>query len=419
MSDCFLMGHGGYALPKLDPSYPEDITLTSYNALATFSVKIAKEGRPKKYTYKWYFSEDEGKTFKEVSNGNDTNILQISGYNGEQTYQVYCKVSNKKGAVNSRVAKMTVVTVQPLFTYMVNGVDYAENSSYVKKDNWSSSNWKLSFLKSGTLEFINRGNAKDGIEAFCVGGGGGGGGSSLVNDSYGGGGGGGGEVSTSTKHSIEFTPYIVTVGSGGSGGVSRGSGENGNYGYSGGNGSASSISSSTGNFLCSAKGGVGGSAGSSPNGGSGGSGGGGGSVGWSYWVNESWGTYWESYGGIAGKGGSNGSNGSNAKHPHNGEDQGGSGGSGKGKGTGEFGNGSTIYAGGGSGGYAIGIRQTGVNGRPASATSGGGGASGKHATFYGGGGGGGNYDYGHSTPDSGTARGGDGYQGIVIIRKAS
>ena len=411
MGDCFLMGHGGYALPKLNNL--QNVNLTDYSQSATFSISFAKQGRPKKYTYKWYISEDNATWTTITENGNSSLVISGMDYRKEQ-YWIKCAVSNKKGTVESNIATLTLTPILPYFTYMVNGIDQAKNTSYVVQEN-SGNNWKLKFLKSGVLNIINRGSAINStVDMFLVGGGGGGGGSSLSGDAYGGGGGGGGEVSTLKNQNLKKTSYDITIGAGGSGGASRGSGEDGNYGDSGSSGGKTIIQSD--DLSQSADGGKGGVASSIPSGGSGGSGGGGGSVGWSYYVDEAWGQYWESYAGVAGKGGSNGENGTNAKHPHTGEDQGGKGGTGKNQSTYEFGESSSNkrYSGGGAGGYAVGIRQLGVSGRPASAKDGGG-SSGANATSYGGGGGGGNYDYGHSTIN-GEAKGGNGYQGIVIIR---
>ena len=414
MSDCFLMGHGGYALPKLDPSYPEDITLTSYNALATFSVKIAKEGRPKKYTYKWYFSEDEGKTFKEVSNGNDTNILQISGYNGEQTYQVYCKVSNKKGTVNSRVAKMTVVTVQPLFTYIVDGVDQTNNASYVKMENSGGNNWKINFYKSGTLKMLNRGSAKEGIDAFLVGGGGGGGGAYLSSNSFSGGGGGGGYVSTSKGLNMhQQSNYTITVGTGGAGGSGGGRTAPGETGTAG---TKSAIKGTEIDIY--ANGGAGGYGGgrhvNSVSGGAGGSGGGAGGEGSASW--SDWNDRYENNDQPGGGGGSGGEAGGNSKNFKGGA---GAKANNSNYNSTEFGEGSgNQYGAGGAGGYAQGAYYPmwGDYGL-SSGGSYGGGNSDSNASWYGGGGGGGGFQ-GNGSGGGTTRSGGSGYQGIVIIRNA-
>lgn len=410
MSDCFLMGHGGYSLPKLDPNYPKDVTLTSYtNTDAAFQVIIAKNGRPKKYGYKWYFSEDEGKTFKEISSGQDKDALYISGYVGDQQYQVYCEVSNKKGTVRSRVAKMTVSVAQPLFTYMVNGVDQSDNTAYVIKDGWNTDNWKLSFLQSGDLTFINRGTAKAGLDIFLVGGGGGGGGAVLEGTySYGGGGGGGGYTTTIKKASITTNTYNITIGKGGAGG---GPGGRGGYGTSGGNGTTSSFAGNNINYTA--------------------SGGSGGYGGRRHVDNVS--------GGAGGSGGGAGGRGS-APDKHNDNRPGGAGGSsgkgGSGSSTYSGGAGSSVsntcefeegkgnpYSGGGAGGVGMGAWWyygfEGVIDEYITSNGGsyGGGNSDSNATWYGGGGGGGGFEgqgYGGGTSHAG----GNGYQGIVIIRNA-
>lgn len=95
----------------------------------------------------------------------------------------------------------------PTFTYMVNGVDKSSDSSYVQVLDDGSNNWRVKFLKSGTLTFTQLGSASSGIDLFLVGGGGGSG-------SYAGGGGG----YTKTVKSIIPTSgnsYQIVIGAGG------------------------------------------------------------------------------------------------------------------------------------------------------------------------------------------------------------
>ena len=384
MGDCYLMGHGGYSLPQLDPSYPKDVTLTTYtytNKDAAFQVIIAKDGRPKKYSYKWYLSEDEGKTFKEISSGQDENILYLPPeYVGEQAYQVYCEVSNKKGTVKSRVAKMTISVTQPLFTYMVNNVDQSKNAAYVVKDGWETNNWKLKFLQSGVLTFINRGNAKNNIDLFLVGGGGGGQESSVVG--AGGGGGGGGRCVTQKNISVlTNTSYPIVIGAGGEANSNGGSSNAFNFSADGGKGSASAQ-----NIGC--------------DGGSGGGGGGYNNQGRCEKPSQ------DSYD-AAGQGGSNGEDGKEGKV---------SGGKGLDNNTREFGDeNGQLYAGGGAGGaghHVHGCGHQGEMGWGAEASAGGGGASGKPGDANMGGGGSGSC---HATNGYSAQPGGS---GIVIIRNA-
>lgn len=400
MGDCFLIGHGGYVLPKLDSNYPKDVILTSYNAEAVFQVKIAKNGRPKKYTYKWYFSEDEGKTFKEVSSGQDKDTLLISGYNGEQAYQVYCEVSNKKGTIKSRVAKMTIAADYPLFTYVIDGTDQSANQQYVIKEQWETSNWKLKFLQSGTLTFLNRGKARDGIDAFLVGGGGGGGAGLLSTHSFGGGGGGGGRSLTTKNIPISIgTSYSITIGAGGEAGTNRAAGGSGG---------------TTSAFGQTAQGGSGGGVGEywsgAADGGAGGSGGGGGAMG-GYTKSEYESDGRDEWQTTPGNGGSNGSNGKGDHTSHNMST--GSGGAGKDSSTGtrEFWeNTGALYAGGGAGGGAISIDHSASEMLQGTGGDGGGGNSGLPGTANTGGGGGGGYSY---IDDRDGAKGGS---GIVVIR---
>lgn len=184
----------------------------------------------------------------------------------------------------------------PTFTYMVNGVDKSSDSSYVQVLDDGSNNWRIKFLKSGTLTFTQLAGASSGIDLFLVGGGGG-----SADRS------GGGSGYTQTVKNIIPTSgnsYQIVVGDGG---LARGDGQ------------ASTAFGSTAN---------GGKAGSGNTGGNGGSGGGGytGGV----------------YGDHIGDGGSNGSNGKTGGNT--------TGGTGQGSTTKEFAESSgDLYAGGGAG----------------------------------------------------------------------
>ena len=59
MGECFITRRGGesesYKVPILDPNYPKDVSLVeSENGIATFEIKISKDGSPATYTYQWY-----------------------------------------------------------------------------------------------------------------------------------------------------------------------------------------------------------------------------------------------------------------------------------------------------------------------------------------------------------------------------
>lgn len=185
----------------------------------------------------------------------------------------------------------------PTFTYMVNGVDKSSDSSYVQVIDDGSNNWRIKFLKNGTLTFTQLGGASSGIDLFLVGGGGGSG------DRAGGGGG-----YTKTVNSViptTGTSYPIVIGNGG---LARADGEG---------------SSAFGSSVEGGKGG-GNSTSGLRTGGAGGSGGGGYSP--------------QVFGDNVCEGGSNGSSGET------------SGGAGQGSTTKEFGESSgTVYAGGGAG----------------------------------------------------------------------
>lgn len=84
---------------------------------------------------------------------------------------------------------------------------YTGNYSFIDD---GEKNWRIKFLTSGVLTFTKLGNAKNGIDVFCVGGGGA--------NSYSVGGCGG---STKTQKSVAVsagTNYPITIGAGAQGG---------------------------------------------------------------------------------------------------------------------------------------------------------------------------------------------------------
>ena len=254
-------------------------------------------------------------------------------------------------------------------------------------------NWRIKFTTSGTLTMAKTTT----VDLFLVGGGGGG-----VS-----GGGGGGYTATHTSVVLEGgTPYTVTIGSGGTGGAGGMSGN-------GSPGGATSI----GSYSI-----TGGASANQDDGGNGGSGGGGSGSESDNWRN-------------GGNGGSDGANGSTASYP---------GGTGQGTTTREFGEPTgELYSGGGGGesgdsriggnGGAGGPNETialggsssrGKDGQtPGDGIGGTGGIGrlgvGSHERDYYGGGGGAGYGGGGGGSYSGgssTYRGGNGFQGIAIIR---
>ena len=92
-----------YSLPVLNEEYPKDLGLTviSGNSVdAVFSVEMEEHGKPDEYSYQWYDSNGEitgatGSTYtRAVSEDLDT--------------EIYCKVTNKAGTVETRKAKLKV-----------------------------------------------------------------------------------------------------------------------------------------------------------------------------------------------------------------------------------------------------------------------------------------------------------------------
>ena len=268
----------------------------------------------------------------------------------------------------------------PVFTYMIDGVDYANDTSKVQLIKDGSGNWRIKFLESGTLKTSYP--EKNIIDVFVVGGGGGGGSQSA---SFQGGCGGAGGY-TKTYKSLELTSgaeEYIKVGAGGAGG-SSGNGAAGEQSYF----RSTTYAANGGGFGC--------QVGGCNAGGAGGSGGGCGG---------------HSSGNVPGSGGTNGSSGkSNITWC--------TAGSGQGTTTREFGEAAgALYSGGGSGGQY----RNGDDWRsPLAGGSGGGGAGGGYYTSAksgtpntGGGGGGGTPVYG-TTGNS--DNGGAGGSGIVIIR---
>lgn len=243
----------------------------------------------------------------------------------------------------------------PTFTYFVDGVDRASDPAYVDFIDDGGGNWRIHFLKSGTLTFTKLGSAAS-IDLFLVGGGGG----TIAAT----GGGGGGYTNTVSGIAPQAsTQYQIVVGAGGEA-------------ADGGSTSAFSYSA------------AGGKCGGAQIGGDGGSGGGG-------WTGDA-----ESNGANGGSDGSNGYSGSSSRY-----------GNGQGTTTREFGeSGGLLYAGGGAGGSGWGayyVKSTGG--------AGGGGDSGYGGTLDGsmttaG------ADGTPNTGGGGGARDGKGGSGIVSIR---
>lgn len=254
-------------------------------------------------------------------------------------------------------------------------------------------NWRIKFTTSGTLTMAKTTT----VDLFLVGGGGGG-----VS-----GGGGGGYTVTHTSVVLEGgTPYTVTIGGGGTGGA----------GGMAGNGSAGGATS-IGSYSI-----TGGASANQDDGGNGGSGGGG---------SGSESDNWRS----GGNGGSDGANGATSSHP---------GGTGQGTTTREFGEtDGELYSGGGGGlsgdsrsggnGGAGGPNETialggsssrGKDGQTPGDGIGGTGGIGqlsvgsRERDYYGGGGGAGYGGGGGGSYAGGSSayRGGNGFQGIAIIR---
>lgn len=90
-------------LPTLNTSYPKDVSVTytsSKSASATFTAAIATDGVPASYKYQWYVDGS-------AVSGATSSSYTISNIKTACTRSVYCKVTNKAGSVNTRIATLT------------------------------------------------------------------------------------------------------------------------------------------------------------------------------------------------------------------------------------------------------------------------------------------------------------------------
>lgn len=120
-----------FALPVLDSNFPGDVAAEydyGSSTSATFNVEIEKNGNPAQYSYQWYLDgEPVG----------DNSASYIAEFDTEGSHEVYCKVSNKAGAVTSRTAAVSVncknlilIDVSPKVA--VSGSGYAQLAEYLQ-----------------------------------------------------------------------------------------------------------------------------------------------------------------------------------------------------------------------------------------------------------------------------------------------
>jgi hypothetical protein len=120
-----------YALPVLDSNFPGDVAAEydyGSSTSATFNVEIEKNGNPAQYSYQWYLDgEPVG----------DNSASYTAEFDTEGSHEVYCKVSNKAGAVTSRTAAVSVncknlilIDVSPKVA--VSGSGYSQQENGVK-----------------------------------------------------------------------------------------------------------------------------------------------------------------------------------------------------------------------------------------------------------------------------------------------
>ena len=109
MGECLITRRGGetYRLPILNESYPKDISTTvikGNTVSATFIIEILEHGNPADYTYQWYVNGSA------VSGANGV-VYTKSDLSTTATYNIYCEITNKAGAVISRVATLNVTQI--------------------------------------------------------------------------------------------------------------------------------------------------------------------------------------------------------------------------------------------------------------------------------------------------------------------
>lgn len=130
-----------YSLPVLNEEYPKDLSLTviSGNSVdAVFSVEMEKDGKPAEYFYQWYdsYGEIEGATIS-------TYTMAVSD---DLDTEIYCKVTNKAGTVETRRAKLKV---EKYYTPVLNDAYPADVVAYYTSGKSASATFLVDIEEQG------------------------------------------------------------------------------------------------------------------------------------------------------------------------------------------------------------------------------------------------------------------------------
>lgn len=129
-----------YYTPVLNTNYPANASktyITGNTASASFSVVVATAGNPTSYTYQWYVNNV-------AVSGATSSTYNWSGTEG--SYNVYCKVTNAAGSVDSRTATLSVTRY---YTPVLNSSYPANASKTYITGNTASATFEVKIATAG------------------------------------------------------------------------------------------------------------------------------------------------------------------------------------------------------------------------------------------------------------------------------